>query len=145
MLVTTNVNSGFFRLYSFIVDYLPYYDHVSNIDDNNVSFLVGRYWTETFIWIPKYVFDKDTQYMKENNDSISEELDKSRSVIFLVDRNVARDIEDGNEYLELLDGNTDPIITIDDKGLDEYDRSVYPYNSLDVNRDIGSMLVKANF
>jgi hypothetical protein len=145
MLVTTNVTSDFFRLYSFIVDYLPYYDHVSHINDNNVSFLVGRYWTEIFIWIPKYVFDKDTQYMKENNDSISEELGKSRNVIFLVDRNVAKSTEDGNEYLELLDGNTDPITTIDDKGLDEYDRSVYPYNSLDVNRDIGSMLVKANF
>jgi hypothetical protein len=144
MLTTTNVTSGFFRLYSFIVDYLPNYNHVNNINDN-MSFLVGRYWTEIFIWIPKYVFDKDIQYIKENNDSILEKLEKGKNAIFLIDRNIPKAIEEGNKNLEMLDGTTNPIITIDDKGLDEYDRSIYPYNSLDVNRNIGIILVKANF
>lgn len=114
--------------------------------NDNVSLLVGRYWTEIFVWIPEYVFDKDIKYIKETFDigSIVEEFDKSRNIIFLVDRRVAEDIKDGNENLNLMDGNTDPITTIDDKGLDEYDRSAYPYNSLSVNRDIGSILVKAN-
>jgi Dolichyl-phosphate-mannose-protein mannosyltransferase len=151
MLVATNVNSGFFRLYSFIVDYLQNYGGVDNVNhinnmNNDVSLLVGRYWTEIFVWIPEYVFDKDIKYIKETFDfgNILEELDKSRNIIFLVDRGVAEDIKDGNENLDLLNGNTDPIITIDDKGLDEHDRSAYPYNSLYVNRDIGSILVKAN-
>jgi hypothetical protein len=142
MLITTNVTSGFFSLYSFIVDYLPDHDDANN----DVSLLVGRYWTEIFLWIPKYIFDKDTQFIKENNKSISEELVKSRNVIFLVDRKIAKSIEGGNEKrLDVLDGNTDPIITIDDKKFDQYDLSIYPYNNLNLNRDIGSILVKANF
>jgi len=140
MLTTSNVTSGFFSLYSFIVDYLPDHGDVNN----SISLLVGRYGTEIFIWIPKYVFDKDTQFIKENNDSILEEL-KSGNIIFLVDRYIVKSIEEGNENLHVLDDNTDPIRTIDHKGFDEYDRSVYPYNSLDVNRDIGRILVKANY
>jgi hypothetical protein len=142
MLITTNVTSGFFSLYSFIVDYLPDYSDANN----GASLLVGRYWTEIFVWIPKYVFDKDTEYIKENNDEgIVEGLDKNRNIIFLVDRNIARNIKEVEDKLDLLDLNTDPKITVDDKRSNHYNRSIYPYNNLDTNREIGRILVKANF
>src|SRR5918995_202693 len=142
MVKKTNVSSGFFRFFFFIVDYLPDYSDANN----GASLLVGRYWTEIFVWIPKYVFDKDTEYIKENNDEgIVEGLDKNRNIIFLVDRNIARNIKEVEDKLDLLDLNTDPKITVDDKRSNHYNRSIYPYNNLDTNREIGRILVKANF
>jgi hypothetical protein len=142
MLITTNVTSGFFSLYSSIVDYLPDYSDAND----DASMLVGRYWTEIFIWIPKYVFDKDTEFIKENNDDgIVEVLDKNSNIIFLVDKNIARSIKGGESKLDLLDRNTDPMITVEDKRSNQYNRSIYPYNNLDANRDIGRILLKTNF
>jgi hypothetical protein len=141
MLVTTNVTSGFFKLNSFIVDYLPNYT-----DSSNVSFLVGSYWTEMFAWIPQYIYSKDIQYIRESDlgtIGVLENLEKNNT-IFIVDRNVRTNMEAGNKNLEVLGNITDPVITIDQRRVDEYDRSVYPFNSLDQNRGIGRVTVMAN-
>jgi hypothetical protein len=141
LLVTTNVNTGFFRLYSFIVDNLPGYSDANNTK----SLLVGSYWTEIFVWVPEYIFNKDIQYVKERDLDSTPLLgshNNSRNVIFLVDRNIGNSIEEGNKYLRKLDDDTYSVVSIDDGGLDEHDRSVYPYSSLDQNRDIGRVLVK---
>jgi hypothetical protein len=139
--VTTNVTSGFFSLYSFIVSHL--HDHGNT--NKSVPLLGGKYWTEIFIWIPKYIFDKDIEFTKENDHSILKEIHKGRNFIFLVDRYVANGIKKGDKQLVGLDRNTDPIITINDKTSNQYNRSIYPYNNLDSNLDIGRILVKANF
>jgi hypothetical protein len=147
MLISTNVSYGYSRLYAFVVDYLPHYSanglYANN--DSTKSVVVGRYWTELFVWIPKYIFDKDTEYIKENNDNISSLLHENRNIIFLADRNIADSIEKGEEILKVLYNSTDPILTIDDKGIDEFNRSSYPYNNLNANRDIGAVTVRANF
>jgi hypothetical protein len=147
MLISTNVSYGYSRLYAFIIDYLPHYSanglYTSN--DSTKSVVVGWYWTELFVWIPKYILDKDTEYIKENNDNILSLLQGNRNVIFLADRNIKDSIEKGDEILRVLYNSTNPILTIDDKGIDEYDRSSFPYNNLNANRDIGTVTVRANF
>jgi hypothetical protein len=141
ILVTTNVTSGFFMLNSFIVDYLPNYN-----DSNNKSFLVGSYWTEMFTWVPQYIFDKDIQYIREGDlgtHGLLENLERGK-IIFIVDRNIRTSMEEGNKNLEALDGITDPVRIVDQRRVDEYDRSAYPFNSLDQNRGIGRVIVMAN-
>jgi hypothetical protein len=141
MLVTTNVTSGFFMLNSFIVDYLPNYN-----DSNNKSFLVGSYWTEMFTWVPQYIFDKDIQYVREGDlgaHGLLENLEKGK-IIFIVDRNIRTSMEEGSKNLDVLDGITDPVTIVDQRRVDEYDRSAYPFNSLDQNRGIGRVIVMAN-
>ena len=53
-------------------------------------------------------------------------------------------MEAGNKNLEVLGNITDPVRTIDQRRVDESDRSVYPFNSLDQNRGIGRVIVMAN-
>ena len=144
MLITTNVTRGYFELYSSIVTYMT---GQNDAEDNNRFLLTGRYWTEAFVWIPRYIFDKDIQFIKDRDrDNIFEELaDENKRLIFLLDRSDRESMKDNrDENLENLYDNTNPLVTVDDKAI-KYDRSTYPYTNLNPNRDIGKVQVRTNF
>ena len=64
LLVNTNVNSTYYKLYSAVVGYLP--DNVGEEhDDTSNATLVANDWVISgFSWIPKYIYEKDHEFKK---------------------------------------------------------------------------------
>ena len=95
-LVTLNLNSTFFKIYAFIVAYLPSQDEAIGNDIEDRTIMMGHNWMQIYSWIPKYIFDKDHDFktfkrffgsVKEPNLPIKE----GEKVLLLVDGN---DLED---------------------------------------------------
>ena len=95
-LVTLNLNSTFFKIYAFIVAYLPSQDEAIGNDNEDRTIIMGHNWMQIYSWIPKYIFDKDHDFktfkrffgsVKEPNLPIKE----GEKVLLLVDGN---DLED---------------------------------------------------
>ena len=95
-LVTLNLNSTFFKIYAFIVAYLPSQDEAIGNDNEDRTIMMGHNWMQIYSWIPKYIFDKDHDFktfkrffgsVKEPNLPIKE----GEKVLLLVDGN---DLED---------------------------------------------------
>jgi hypothetical protein len=95
-LVTLNLNSTFFKIYAFIVAYLPSQEEAIGNDIEDRTIMMGHNWMQIYSWIPKYIFDKDHDFktfkrffgsVKEPNLPIKE----GEKVLLLVDGN---DLED---------------------------------------------------
>jgi hypothetical protein len=141
-LITTNVTYGYFQIYSSVVNHLTDYNDAADTDG---FLLTGSYWTEAFVWIPKYIFHKDIQFIKEREGSIVDELDENKKFILLVDRNIFKNVVSRtNEKLAILYAYTKPFVNIDDKAV-KYDHSSYPYSNMEFNRDSGRVQVRSNF
>jgi hypothetical protein len=156
MLITTNVTSTYFKIYSSVVQYLlneKATDHNNNSnvnDNNNVITMIGRHWTRGLYWIPKYVYNINLDFKKidkVNDIPLSVEGEK---VIILVDNTLERSLSDYNnetpngrrQQLNLY-YNTIPIATFSDKST-HYDIDKYPYASMSENRDTNLIEVRAN-
>ena len=72
-LITLNVNSSYFDVYAFVVQYLV--DHHNQLDNNKDyetigSFdedklvMLGRHWTMGYFWIPKHIFDINIDFKR---------------------------------------------------------------------------------
>jgi hypothetical protein len=146
MLITSNVTSSYFKVYSFLVSYLAnqilhnnHVDLTGKAEDDKIA-MVGRHWTQSFYWIPKYVLDVDLDFKKINKaDDIKGSInDKERSLI-IVDRSMRESLSSGNEISNKTETNTPsyfltPIATFsDDNPAYAY---IYPYTSMSENRDI---------
>ena len=146
MLITSNVTSSYFKVYSFLVSYvanqIPHDNHVDltgKAEDDKIA-MVGRHWTQSFYWIPKYVFDVDLDFKKINKaDDIKGSInDKERSLI-IVDRSMRESLSSGNEISNKTETNTwsyflTPIATFSNDNPDY--AYIYPYTSMSENRDI---------
>jgi hypothetical protein len=146
MLITSNVTSSYFKVYSFLVSYVAnqtlhdnHVDLTGKANDDKIA-IVGRHWTQSFYWIPKYVFDVDLDFKKINKaDDIKGSInDKERSLI-IVDRSMRESLSLGNEISNKTETNTPsyfltPIATFsNDNPAYAY---IYPYTSMSENRDI---------
>lgn len=146
MLITSNVTSSYFKVYSFLVSYLAnqilhnnHVDLTGKAEDDKIA-MVGRHWTQSFYWIPKYVLDVDLDFKKINKaDDIKGSInDKERSLI-IVDRSMRESLPSGNEIYNKAETNTPsyfltPIATFsNDNPAYVY---IYPYTSMSENRDI---------
>jgi hypothetical protein len=146
MLITSNVTSSYFKVYSFLVSYLAnqilhnnHVDLTSKAEDDKIA-MVGRHWTQSFYWVPKYVLDVDLDFKKINKaDDIKGSInDKERSLI-IVDRSMRESLSSGNEISNKTETNTPsyfltPIATFsNDNPAYVY---IYPYTSMSENRDI---------
>jgi hypothetical protein len=147
MLITSNVTSSYFKVYSFLVSYLAsqigldnHDDLTDKVDDDDKIVLVGRHWTQSFYWIPKYVLDVNLDFKKINRvDDIKGSInDKERSLI-IVDRFMRESLSSGKEISNKTKIDTPsyfltPIATFNN---DDPDYAyVYPYTSMSENRDI---------
>jgi hypothetical protein len=71
ILITSNVNSSYFDVYTFVVQYLVNH-HDLNKNNNNYEtaeavnedkvIMLGRDWTRSYFWIPKYIFDINIEF-----------------------------------------------------------------------------------
>ena len=59
--ILENITTSFFNLYNRIITELQNYDD-ANSGMNRVA-IVGPDWLRDYYWIPKYVFDKDVDYL----------------------------------------------------------------------------------
>jgi len=109
LLITTDVNSSYFNIYSFIVQHLP--DRKDNgssgtgsmnnitMDANKVT-MIGRHYVRAFIWIPKYIFHKDFDFIDPHfNDTV-----KTQNVLFILDNPMVTSIEHHNELKDVDKG-----------------------------------------
>jgi Ca2+/Na+ antiporter len=144
MLITSNVTSSYFKVYSFLVLYLANQIGLDNPDDptdkDDKIAIVGRHWTQSFYWIPKYVLDLNLDFKKINKaDDINGSInDKERSLI-IVDRSMRESFFPGKEISNKTETNTPsyfliPIATFNNDNPDH--AYIYPYTSMSENRDI---------
>jgi hypothetical protein len=144
MLIASNVTSSYFKVYSFLVLYLANQIGLDNPDDptdkDDKIAIVGRHWTQSFYWIPKYVLDVNLDFKKINKaDDIKGSInDKERSLV-IVDRSMRESFFPGKEISNKTETNTPsyfliPIATFNNDNPDH--AYIYPYTSMSENRDI---------
>jgi len=147
ILITTNVNSAFFNAYAIIVHHLP--DHLAN-DSNtyNKVTLIGPHWIWKYYWIPKYVFNRDHNYIFLVRGSYFKDPLKTEKVIFIID-DVGPLISRENakyfnkQVLHLY--NNTKIIAAFDNGNSRYNTGRYPFTSMTISSGIGRIEIKSNY
>jgi hypothetical protein len=153
MLITLNVNSSYFDVYAFVVQYLvnhhnqlvknKEYEAIASVNEDKLIML-GRHWTMGYIWIPKHVFDINIDFTRiEQVDDIPGPAVTDK-ILLVVDNQVNnslfdRDTSNVQKYYYYY--TITPISTFQDKSI-KYDTSNYPYSSMSVNRDIGWVQVR---
>jgi hypothetical protein len=142
MLITMNVTSSYFDLYSLVVRYLS-----DNSQDGKT--IVGHRWTWAFTWIPRYVFD-ETIYFEHFNSTAQV---KTKKFLLLVDNYVKRHSFDNGvdskaaNLAQILYNNSHTIKRIEDKSV-FHDKGSYPYTFMSQNRGIGRyspVEIRANY
>jgi hypothetical protein len=146
LLINLNVNSSYFDVYAFVVQYLVNHNQLGKNKDyeatesTNIDKLtmLGRHWTMGYIWIPKNVFDINIEFKRieqVNDIPVPAATDK---ILLIADNQVKhslsdRDTSTAQKYYYYY--TITPIATFQDKSI-KYDTSKYPYASMSVNRDI---------
>jgi hypothetical protein len=152
ILINLNVNSSYFDVYAFVVQYLVNHNQLGkNKDDETIGsanedklIMVGRHWTMGYIWIPKNVFDINIDFKRiEQVDDIPAPA-ATDEILLVVDNQVNnslfdRDTSNVQKYYYYY--TITPISTFQDKSI-KYDTSKYPYASMSVNRDIGWVQIR---
>jgi hypothetical protein len=142
MLITMNVTSSYFDLYSLVLRYLS-----DNSPDGKT--IVGHRWTWAFTWIPRYVFD-ETIYFEHFNSTAPI---KTKKFLLLVDNYVKRHLSDNGvdskagNLAQILYNNSHTIKRIEDKPV-FHDKGSYPYTFMSQNRGIGRyspVEIRANY
>jgi Dolichyl-phosphate-mannose-protein mannosyltransferase len=139
ILITDNISSSYFELYGFIVERLA-----SNDDSSfNQVAMIGPDWAQSFLWIPRYVFDIDVNFVKF---STPREISGER-VLLITDPEFRRELETLNEQILGLHESSPLIAEFKEKTRD-YPRDTYPYTNLaekSGNTGIGNVELKSNF
>jgi hypothetical protein len=108
LLVTTNVNNSYFNIYSFIVQHLPNTPttngatktttaDVEGTNNSSKATIIGRHYVRAFIWIPKYIFHKDFEFIDPHfNNTI-----KTQNLLFVLDDPMSTSINRHNELKDV--------------------------------------------
>jgi 4-amino-4-deoxy-L-arabinose transferase-like glycosyltransferase len=154
MLIITNVNTNYFLVYYYTVNYLTAEDDQGDTI-NDPTLLIGRYWTKSFLWIPQLVFGEEFNFIRDDSKIFSslsvQEINNSR--LILIADNRIREIvaleestqsdRNASEKFKTLYENTENFKTVEDK-TPRYDRDTYPYTSMPFNRGIGDIEIRTN-
>ena len=145
LLVNTNVNSTYFKLYSLVTEYLPENTRGDPDRDHDVT-VVGNDWVISGLsWIPKYIYDKDHEFKK----FYSRAQVDTKNVLLVVDKRLkdtlsADIIENQTRQVKsFYVGGTNTIYRLNDSP--RYDYDTYPYASMRDNRGIGAIEIKSNY
>ena len=147
ILISTNVNSAFFNAYAIIVHHLP--DHLTNDSDTyNKVTLIGPRWIWNYYWIPKYVFNRDHNYIFVDHGSHFKDPLKTEKVIFIIDDVGPMISRENAKYFSkqvLLLYNNTKIIAAFDNGNSRYNTGRYPFTSMTISSGIGRIEIKSNY
>jgi Dolichyl-phosphate-mannose-protein mannosyltransferase len=147
ILITSNVNSTYFDVYAFVVQYLVNHHHLNKNNNNNYEtveavnedkvIMLGRDWTRSYFWIPKYIFDINIEFKVINQAEDIPIPTVTDKILLMVDDRVRtslsdRDMSKVQKYYYYY--TITPIATFKDKTI-KYDTSKYPYASMSENFD----------
>ena len=146
ILITSNVNSSYFDVYAFVVQYLVNHNQLGKnkeyetIESENEDKLImlGRHWTMGYIWIPKHVFDINIDFKRIEQVNDIPAPAATDKILLIVDNQVKNSLSDrdtSNIQKYYYYYTITPTATFQDKSI-KYDTSNYPYASMSVNRDI---------
>lgn len=152
MLITIEPNSSFFEAYAVVTKYLAQ-DNSSDLE-NWESTLIGRYWTKSFVWIPKFVFQKDFDFIRDDtigfyaannrlptdNENVLLIADDIMINNIMTNKNQSSDLAKLGMYYNI----TSTVATMEDENARKYDKSSYPYVSLRESRGIGDVEIRSN-
>ena len=99
-MISSNLTSVFFEMYSSVVHTLP-----SNGDNQNIVTLVGKHYAREFYWIPKYVFGQDVEFVVIDPILYPKDALKTEKVLMLLDKSVVTQVKDKekqDDYIERL-------------------------------------------
>jgi hypothetical protein len=175
LLITTDVNSSYFNIYSFIVQHLPdrkdnggsnntsIVDISSNTNNNKTTILSSHWWIWNSFWISNYIFHKNFDFIDPHFDPHYQSAVKTAKIFFIADRPLKR-ILSRDVVLHMMPGNymanyTEPIQLLyeDSKKIATFTDNViannstgYPFTSIPTmilgeNRGIGRIEIRANY
>ena len=152
MLITIELNSSFFEAYAVVTNYLVQ-DNSSDLE-NWDSTMIGRYWTKSFVWIPKFVFQKDFDFIRDDtigfyaaNNKLPADKEK---ILLIADGIMINNImtnknQNGDSAkLGMYYNITSTVDTNEDDNARKYDKNSYPYVSLRESRGIGDVEIRIN-
>jgi hypothetical protein len=145
ILITTNVTSSYFNVYLFIVQYLANQRNNSDDDsdittpnDEDKITMVGRHWTRSFFWIPRYVFDMNLDFIKINELNDMPMPEANDRFLLILDNRIWHLLASNRDMSSERDFSayyiTYPVAIFKDKTT-HYDISKYPFASMSENRD----------
>ena len=150
MLITTNVNSGYFKISSLIVQSLQYLKGSNNTHNNNYDnnlTLIGTDYVGGFSWIPEYVLGINHQFVKFYGSHLLKPV-ATEKVLLVLDKGSVKSVSENKEgeesdILRLVDesNNVETFIskkmgTFFDGNYSAYDNNQYPYTSIKASRDL---------
>jgi hypothetical protein len=147
LLFTLNVNSSYFDVYAFVVQYLL--NHYNQLDKNkdyetigavneDKLIMLGRHWTMGYFWIPKHVFDINIDFKRISQADDIPVPGVTDKILLIVDNQVKNSLSDRDTSIvqkHYYHYTITPITTFQDKST-KYDTSKYPYTSMSTNREI---------
>ncbi|MBV9177206.1 MAG: hypothetical protein JO297_09215, partial [Nitrososphaeraceae archaeon] len=150
ILLATNVNFSYFRAYADIVLHLPNYTNNENHTKNKVT-VIGPNWIWSYMWIPKYVFDKDHYFVFVNPGTLSSQYNqplKTHKVLFITDDSGPlisnNDAKAFSKQIRTLYNTTKTIATTDNNNT-IYNVQSYPYNGMITSTGIRRIEIKSNY
>jgi aldose sugar dehydrogenase len=142
MLITQNLTSSFFDLYSFIAGVIP--DGDKNNNSNNTTTKMTVIGSIHYFWIPKYVLDKDNQFYESY---YSWKPFDTKDFLLISDRQFDQLISDKNTdwrkvRLEGLYEESHKIASFKEQAV--FNRTNYPYSGMVQVGGIGEMEIRSN-
>ena len=146
LLITLNVNSSYFDVYSYVVQYLLNHNQFNKHKDNEMIevanedklIMLGRHWAMGYFWIPKHVFDINIDFKRIDQVDDIPVPAVTDKILLIVDNQVKNSLSDRDISIvqkHYYYYTITPITTFQDKST-KYDISKYPYASMSTNRDI---------
>jgi hypothetical protein len=150
MLLATNINSSFFDVYGFMIDFIKgSVGNSSNGSHNKEFTLIGDHWIAGFAWIPNDVLDYRLDFRKfYSNQEI-----KNENVILVVSKAFeeylqkdlfrGRPVEINEQKQDLFTSSKTVAIFRDNSS--RYDKNVYPYVNMRENGGVGDLVIRTNY
>jgi hypothetical protein len=123
-LISADINKSFFEAYASFVDYLP--------QNSEVTMMAPQKWGIYFLWIPKYIFDKEITFLKDG----SNEIPQTSKIISIGSEHNASAIT--------ADSILNKIIGRVSNTARDYDWNKYPYSNMRYN-DLADITIRANY
>jgi hypothetical protein len=96
VLITADLNSPYFEAYAFVTGHLEQVGNdVDNTANDDKPTLVRRYRTKPYLWITKYIFDKEYNFVRDTSAKDIAELSDSNNrdpLILVLDNALKRQV-----------------------------------------------------
>ena len=151
ILITSNLNSSYFELYSYISHELQFNSKADTKDGNNNDGItvIGSHRVKAILWIPVYVFNNNNIFFRDTDIGLQSTIPpiETRKVVLIVDNNLRDRLvpfensgNDKDKQISSVYHNAQTIATFINK---DYKR--YSYMTMKDNYGLGSFVeVRSN-